>query len=89
VILQTLRSEEFAPVKNAAGADSPETSRAAQVARAANWLESAGVKIPRNADGSPDCILEIAPSFALEKDDVKSKLDRIPQIKPGDKLYLA
>ena len=56
---------------------------------AAYWLESAGVSIPRKPDGSPDCLLEIAPSFALEKDDIKAKLNQIPKIKPGDKLYLS
>jgi len=56
--------------------------------RAANWLESAGVAVPGKEDGSPDCLLEIAPSFALEKEDIKSKLNQIPTIKPKDKLYL-
>jgi len=59
------------------------------VTRAANWLESAGVTVPKKPDGSIDCFIEIAPSFALEKEDLKSKLSRVPQIKPKDKLYLA
>lgn len=88
IILQTLRSEEFAPTKNATGIDSIETARKLMVARAASWLESAGLAVPKKADGSPDCVIEIAPSFALERDDVKAKLDEIPQIKPKDKLYL-
>jgi len=89
IILQTLRSEEFAPVKNAVGVDSVETTRQMMVARAADWLESAGVTVPRKPDGSPDCVLEIAPSFALTKEDVAEKRGRIPKINPGDKLYLA
>jgi len=88
VILQTLRSEEFGPVKNASGINSAETARQMMVARAAGWLESAGVTVPRKPDGSVDCLIEIAPSFALEKDDIKAKLSRIPQIKPKDELYL-
>ena len=89
IILQTLRSEEFAPAKSAAGTDSAETAREMMIARAAAWLESAGVTIPKKPDGSVDCVIEIAPSFAVEKDDVKAKLSRIPKIKPSDKLYLA
>jgi len=89
VILQTLRSEEFAPVKNAAGADSAKTARQMMAARTAGWLESAGLTIPKKSDGSPDCVIEIAPGFAVEKDDIKAKLSRVPQIKPGAKLYLA
>ncbi len=89
VILETLRSEEFAPVKNAAGVDSVESAREMMLARSAAWLESAGVAVPRKPDGSVDCLIEIAPSFALEKDDIKTKLNKIPEIKPTDRLYLA
>jgi len=89
IILQTRRSEEFAPVKNATGTDSIETARQMMAARAAGWLESAGQTVPRKADGSIDAVIEIAPSFVLEKADVEAKLNQIPEIKPGDKLYLA
>jgi UDP-N-acetylglucosamine/UDP-N-acetylgalactosamine diphosphorylase len=88
IILQTIRSEEFAPTKNATGIDSVETTKQMMIARAANWLESAGVKIPRKPDGSPDCTIEIAPAFALTKDDLLEKRRQIPEIKPGDKIYL-
>jgi len=89
VILQTIRSEEFAPTKNATGVDSVETTRKMMIARAAGWLESAGVTIPRKPDGSVDCLLEIAPSFALEKEDIKEKLDQIPEIKRSGCIYIA
>jgi UDP-N-acetylglucosamine/UDP-N-acetylgalactosamine diphosphorylase len=88
VILQTRRSEEFAPTKNRTGVDSVETTRQMITARAADWLEWAGVTVPRKSDGSADCLLEIAPSFALEKEDIKEKLSQIPEIKPGDSIYL-
>jgi UDP-N-acetylglucosamine/UDP-N-acetylgalactosamine diphosphorylase len=89
IILETLRSEEFAPVKNASGVDSVESAGEMIVARGAAWLKSAGVAVPRKPDGSVDCLIEIAPSFALEKDDIKTKLNQIPKIQPGDGLYLA
>ncbi|MHC4227800.1 MAG: UTP--glucose-1-phosphate uridylyltransferase, partial [Planctomycetota bacterium] len=89
VILQTRRSEEFAPAKNRTGVDSVETTRQMITARAADWLEWAGVTVPRKPDGSVDCLLEIAPSFALEKEDIREKLSQIPEIKPGDSIYLA
>lgn len=88
IILQTLRSEEFSPVKNATGAKSAETAREALVARAAAWLESAGVSIPRKADGSIDAVIEIAPSFALEQEHLKDKVDQIPRIKRSGRIYL-
>jgi len=89
VILQTVRSEEFAPTKNATGVDSAETTRKMMTARAAGWLESAGITIPRKLDGSVDCVLEIAPSFALEKEDIKEKLDQIPKIQPKAEVYMS
>ncbi|MDD5063497.1 MAG: UDPGP type 1 family protein [Phycisphaerae bacterium] len=89
IILETLRSEEFAPVKNDAGVDSVESAREMIVARSAAWLESAGVAVPRKPNGEADCLIEIAPSFALEKDDIKTKLSKIPEIKPMDRVYLA
>jgi len=88
IILQTIRSEEFAPTKNATGPDSVETTRQMMTTRAANWLESAGVTIPRKPDGSVDCLLEISPSFALEKEDIKEKLNRIPDIKRSGRNYI-
>jgi len=89
IVLETLRSEEFAPTKNPTGLDSAEAARQMMVARAAGWLESAGITVLKNRDGSVDCLIEIAPSFALEKDDIKTKTDRIPTIRPNDSVYLA
>jgi UDP-N-acetylglucosamine/UDP-N-acetylgalactosamine diphosphorylase len=88
IVLETKRSEEFAPTKNATGIDSAESARQMIIDRAANWLESYGIKIPRKSDGAVNCSIEIAPSFALEKADIKAKLSRIPQIKTKEKMYL-
>ena len=89
VILETNRSEEFAPVKDTTGVDSVGKAKQMMVDRAAGWLESAGVDIPRKTDGSVDCTIEIAPSFALGKEDIKAKPNQIPEIKPKDEIYLA
>jgi len=88
VIFKTVRREEFAPVKNATGRKSPESTRQLMVNRAAGWLEAAGIQIPRRPDGPPDCLIELAPSFALDADDVKKKAHRVPVIKRGGKVYL-
>jgi UDP-N-acetylglucosamine/UDP-N-acetylgalactosamine diphosphorylase len=89
IILEIARSEQFAPTKNATGEDSVETTQRMMVARAAAWLESAGVKVPRRPDGSPDCVIEMAPSFALDRADVAARRDEVPPIQPGDRVYLA
>ncbi len=67
--VEMARDERFAPVKNADGADSPETCRAAMVARAAHWLRQAGVMVP---DGVS---VEIDPRVAQDADDL---LGRVP-----------
>lgn len=70
IVLETDRVEEFAPVKNATGADSIETSKQLQSQRAANWLSSAGVAIPINDDGSVNATIELSPLTALCPEDL-------------------
>ncbi len=72
LVMQTSRSEEFAPIKNASGEDSPEASHRLQTERAAEWLASHGVVIPRRDDGSVDARIEISPLTALEASDLAS-----------------
>ena len=44
--METLRGEEYAPVKNAAGEASPATARRALVARYRRWITEAGLEAP-------------------------------------------
>lgn len=89
IILETLRAEEFAPVKNASGDDSPAVTCQMMIDRAAGWLRSAGIAVPQKADGRVDCIIEIAPSFAVSSEDVAAKGHLVPvPIKAGQRLYL-
>ena len=60
IVYETDRAEEFCPVKNAEGVDSPATCRRDQIRRAARWLSGAGVEVPTK-DGEPDATLEISP----------------------------
>ncbi len=91
IILQTDRIEEFAPIKNAEGVDSPSTSRRVQTERAARWLESAGAKVARTDSGEPDCILEISPLTAMGPEDLKrdENKNKVPQsVAPGTELAI-
>jgi UDP-N-acetylglucosamine/UDP-N-acetylgalactosamine diphosphorylase len=88
MILETLRDQEFAPVKNASGVDSAESARKMMVERWAAWLGDAGAAVPRKADGSVNANIEIAQSFALDSEDVKNKINKIPKIEPGQDIYL-
>ncbi|MBL4591355.1 MAG: UDPGP type 1 family protein [Phycisphaerales bacterium] len=87
IVLETERVEEFAPVKNATGADSIESSKVLQTERAARWLESIGVAVPRNGDGSVDAVIEISPLSAVEPNDLRS-LDLATAIEPGSSVVL-
>lgn len=88
IILRTEREEEFAPVKNAEGKDSPAVTRQMMVDRAAKWLESAGIEVPKNSDGKADCKLEISPLFALSAGDVQAKKEQIANIPAGSDIYI-
>lgn len=88
VVLETLRSQEFSPVKNAEGEDSPSTCLHDQVRRAAGWLEAAGVKVPRDADGQIACAIEISPLFADSAEELARKVDAKLDISAGQSVYL-
>ena len=85
IVYTTERDEEFSPVKNAHGDDSPATSRRDQIRRAAEWLEAAGCDVPRKLS-EPDCVLEISPLFAENAEQVKTR-SILRSIKPGSSAY--
>ena len=86
IVYTTDRAEEFSPVKNAEGVDSPATSRRDQIRRAARWLQAAGVEVPVK-QGEPDAVLEISPLFATSA--VQLATRQIPEtIRGGEKVYL-
>lgn len=78
LILEADRQEQFAPIKNAEGEDSPESCRLALQERTARWLEAAGCQVPRGPDGTPALILELAPHLAVDAEDVKAIWGKAP-----------
>jgi UDP-N-acetylglucosamine/UDP-N-acetylgalactosamine diphosphorylase len=75
-VVETGRREEFEPLKNATGPDSPETVRRAMSNLTADWLERAGVKVPRRENGDAAVPLEISPLYALDAEELAGKVDR-------------
>jgi UDP-N-acetylglucosamine/UDP-N-acetylgalactosamine diphosphorylase len=69
IVLETDRVEEFAPIKNAIGTDSAESSRLLQTQRAARWLAKCGTQIPLTPTGLPDCTIELSPLTAVSDDE--------------------
>ena len=64
LVVESDRAEEFAPIKNAEGSDSVQTSQMAQSVRAAKWLAQSGVQIAQDASGQPAAQIEIRCSSA-------------------------
>jgi UDP-N-acetylglucosamine/UDP-N-acetylgalactosamine diphosphorylase len=87
VIMEARREDEFSPLKNKTGEDSPETVYRDQVGVFAAWFEEAGIRVPRNQKGEPLYALEISPLFATFKDEFLRKIDRGMRIE-GD-TYIA
>ena len=66
--MEVLREEEFAPLKNKQGDDSPETVRKILSDMYKDWLNYAGIK------AGAQVRVEISPLFALSKEELRSKI---------------
>ncbi len=69
VIIETVREEEFAPVKNATGVDSVDSSRELMSGLFRSWLSSRHIAIPEHVR-----VIEISPLAAVEADDLPENL---------------
>lgn len=70
------RRDEFSPVKNAEGADSPASCRRDLSSKWARWLAQAGVRVPADAAGTPAVAVEIDPAFAHSPAALRARLAR-------------
>jgi len=73
-VLPTSREDEFAPVKNNEGVDSPATAQQMMCAQAARWLREVGVEVPAGIR------VEISPLFAVDALDLRHHAAKIPTI---------
>jgi len=76
------RSEEFSPVKNKSGPDSPSTAHESMVKLHKRWLHDAGIIVPHER------LVEISPLFSLDREELISKLKGTNMQVESD-LYLA
>ena len=85
IVYETDRAEEFSPVKNAEGTDSPQTCRRDQIRRAARWLREAGVEVPTR-EGEPDAVLEVSPMYATSAQQLKERGPKV-KVSNGAAIY--
>ena len=74
VNVEFARENEFSPVKNAEGNDSPLTSQRDMMLKYASWMEACGVAVERDAEGIPVHKIEIDPCFALDAAELATNL---------------
>jgi UDP-N-acetylglucosamine/UDP-N-acetylgalactosamine diphosphorylase len=67
IVVETRRADDFSPVKNAQGVDSPATCRADQLRQFARWLKAAGASVAVDATGLPQVTLEVSPLFGYDE----------------------
>lgn len=84
VIIETLRSDDFSPVKNAEGLDSPATCRDDQLRQFTRWAKAAGIDLPADDSGLPAFAFEVSPLFAEDAETFAANWKR-----PGSEKVLA
>ena len=89
LVIETQRADDFSPVKNADGVDSPRTARDDQLRQYARWLVSVGAPLPTDGTGLPWFLLEVSPLFGYDKVSFAERWEKL-SIKPPitDGLYL-
>jgi UDP-N-acetylglucosamine/UDP-N-acetylgalactosamine diphosphorylase len=78
--VECARREEFEPLKNAEGENSPASVRQAMADLFGSWLQQAGVEVPRRPDGAVAVPIEIGPLFALDAEELRASLKKIDDV---------
>jgi UDP-N-acetylglucosamine/UDP-N-acetylgalactosamine diphosphorylase len=66
IVIETRRADDFSPVKNAEGLDSPATCSADQLRQFARWANANGAGVPTDPTGLPAFPFEVSPLFAYD-----------------------
>ncbi|HEY0983333.1 MULTISPECIES: UTP--glucose-1-phosphate uridylyltransferase [unclassified Schlesneria] len=82
LIVETVRDDEFAPLKNKEGEFSPDYVRDRMVRLSKRWLNSVGVNPP------DDVAVEISPRFALSPEDLSARTGELAAVPFDSPTYL-
>lgn len=74
VVMEVRREDEFAPVKSAAGGDTPRNAIRSLSNMYGRWLVQSGVDIPFDSQGNVEGVIEISPLYALDQVELKRKV---------------
>lgn len=88
-VVETLRMDEFSPVKNASGIDSLEACRKDQIRQWTRWLKAAGRPLAVDSSGLPSISFEVSPLFAEDEESFIERwrgLPKKPEIVEGTYL---
>ncbi|MFA5057460.1 MAG: UDPGP type 1 family protein, partial [Opitutaceae bacterium] len=89
LVIETHRADDFSPVKNAEGVDSPRTAREDQLRQYARWLKHAGAALVTDASGLPEITLEISPLCGCDEESFAENWSgRTPRPALKEGLYL-
>jgi len=86
LILETKRADDFSPVKNAEGVDSPKTCRDDLLRQYVRWLQATGAAVPADATGLPPWALEVSPLFGYDEATFADAWQRLavkPEVRDG------
>jgi UDP-N-acetylglucosamine/UDP-N-acetylgalactosamine diphosphorylase len=67
LVIETRREDDFSPVKNAEGLDSPQTCRDDQLRQFARWTNAHGANVPVDESGLPALTFEVSPLFGYDE----------------------
>jgi UDP-N-acetylglucosamine/UDP-N-acetylgalactosamine diphosphorylase len=89
LVIETSRDDEFAPVKNAEGNDSPRTCKENQLRQFTRWCNAHEAGLAVDETGLPEITFEVSPLFGYDEasfaDSWKAS-EPTPQIKEGTYL---
>jgi UDP-N-acetylglucosamine/UDP-N-acetylgalactosamine diphosphorylase len=78
IVIETARADDFSPVKNAEGVDSPATCRADQLRQFAHWLQAVGAAVETDDTGLPKVAVEVSPLFGYDAATFAESWQRLP-----------
>jgi UDP-N-acetylglucosamine/UDP-N-acetylgalactosamine diphosphorylase len=77
VVVETSRADDFSPVKNAEGVDSPATCRDDQLRQFTRWLRLGGAAVSADPTGLPPFPVEVSPLFGYDEDSFSESWSRL------------